>query len=485
MRYLSGTDTQMLYADAAHAQNVIAPIMVFDPSTAPGGKVDYEDVLEYFRARLHLSESFRERLVRSPFALDRPIWIRDPDFDIEYHVREIALPRPGTWEQFIAQVARLGARPLDMTRPPWECYVIYGLDSIEGFPEGSFATMLKLHHAAVDGVAGNELVTALMQHTPDEPPPAETDTWTPEQVPNYLRRLAYAGFQTVARPVASYRQFLRAATAAPRAMRQAARTPVGGRAATTATRFNRAISPHRTWDAARFHLADIKRIKNSIPGATVNDAAVAIVGGGLRRYLQAKNELPEATVSAIMPISVRPTSTQKAAPQGESPAPHQVSSGGGGNSFAMAVIPLRTDIADPLERLAAVHDSTDAAKGYGVDALTLMQATEALPGALIGTMQRALSRVISRTGRATGAHTIVTNVPGPRVPMYFCGARGLFMSGMAPVVDGMGLIIGVGSYVDEFFLCWTADREQIPDTAFFSECMQAEFEAALKAVEGK
>lgn len=487
MRYLSGSDTQMLYADAPHAQNLIAPIDIFDPSTAPGGAVSYDDVLEYIGARLHLAASFRERLVRTPFALDRPMWIRDPDFDLEYHVREIALPRPGTWEQFTTQIARLGARPLDMTRPPWEMYIIYGLDSVKDVPPGSFAFMLKMHHAAVDGVAGAELVTALMQATPDEPPHPAAGAWTPEKPPSYLGRLVYAGFQTLVRPVASSRLFLQAATTGPRTMlemtRQAWRS--GQATASTATRFNKAISPHRVWDSERFDLKDIKRIKNSTAGATVNDASMAIVGGGLRRYLQAKGELPKASLSAIMPISVRPTMTQQPAARpdpGQQGTVQQVTSGGGGNQFAMTVVPLGTNIADPLGRLTFMRERTSAAKGYGTGTQTLMEASEALPGALMGTAQRAVARLVSRTGRTMGGHTIVTNVPGPRTPMYFCGARCVFQSGMAPVVDGMGLIIGVGSYCDEYFLTWTADRDQMPDPRFFGDCLRQEFEAMIGAV---
>jgi WS/DGAT/MGAT family acyltransferase len=472
MRYLSGTDTQMLYADAPHAQNVIVPIAVYDPSTAAGGQVSFDDVLTYVQARLHLSDSFRERLVRTPLALDRPMWIRDPDFDLEYHVRELALPAPGNWDQFTTQVARLGARPLDLSRPPWELYIIWGLDDIEGVPKGSFATVLKLHHAAVDGVAGVELVTALMQSEPDEPAPPAEGSWTPEDIPSFRRRLVYAGFQTVARPVASYKLFLRAAGEAPRTMLQSLRPPQGvarpGLA--PATRFNTDVSAHRVWDMVRFDLKDIKAVKNREPGATVNDAAVALIGGAMRRYLAAKDELPAQTVSCVMPISVRPTSTQR-------PDAERVSPGGGGNQFAMTIIPLGTDIADPAERLTLVHASTAAAKEYGVGAITLMQANEALPGALIGTAQRAVARLMSRTGRTLGSHTVVTNVPGPRTPMYFCGAKALFQTGMAPIVDGMGIIFGVGSYCDEFFICWTADRDQMPDPEFFADCLREEYNA--------
>jgi diacylglycerol O-acyltransferase len=483
MRYLSGTDTQMLYADTRNAQNVIAPIGIYDPSTAAGGQVTFEQVLDYVRARLHVSDTFRERLVRVPLGLDRPVWIRDADFDLEYHVRELALPAPGDWRQFCAQVGRLGARPLDLSRPPWELYVIYGLNAVEGVPPGSFATMLKLHHAAVDGVAGVELVTALLQPTPGAGPPPPPDTqWTPDSQPSAIGMLVRAGVQTVVRPVTSGRMVLSALGVAPRSVRQAVRPPKGmtRMGPVVATRFNAPVSPHRVWDLVRFDLADVKRIKNAVPGTSVNDVALTIVGGGLRTYLQDKGELPTSSLKTIMPISVRPTSTQASVPQ--------VSSGDGagstGNKFAMTMIPLGTDIADPLERLRSVQQSTVSAKEYGVDALKLVETTELIPGALFGTAQRAVNRVANAAGRSLGVHTIVTNVPGPRSPMYFAGARADIYSGMAPVMDGMGLINGIGSYVDDFSICWTAAREMMPDPESYAAALRGAFEALQAATVG-
>ncbi len=209
----------------------------------------------------------------------------------------------------------------------------------------------------------------------------------------------------------------------------------------------------------------------------MNDIAIAVVGGALRRYLLDKGELPRESLTTIMPISVRPTSTQL-----QKDGHTTTSAGGGGNRFSMSMISLNTDIADPRERLDAIRTATDAAKKYGVDAQTLVETTELLPGALVGTAQRAVMRLINATGRSVGAHTIVTNVPGPRTPMYFCGAQCLLSSGMAPVVDGMGLINGVASYVDDFTICFTADRDQMPDPEFYAACLRDEYETLLKAL---
>jgi len=245
-----------------------------------------------------------------------------------------------------------------------------------------------------------------------------------------------------------------------------------------ATRFNRMVSPHRVWGLVNFDLADVKAVKNALPGVTVNDVGVTVVAGALRRYLDANDELPETTLNAIMPISTRPTATQKAA-QG---APHDISGGGGGgNRFVMTMIPVATQVADPLERIHLIKSSTSRAKDYGTGMLDLMQAVELIPGALVGSVQRALTRTVAARGRATGAHVIVTNVPGPRVPVYFAGAKGVTYSGMAPIANGMGLIVAIGGYCDDFSITFTCDRDMMPDPEFFADCLRAEFDALRAA----
>src|SRR5688572_4650935 len=183
MQQLSGMDASFVYLETGTAPMHVAGISIYDPSTAPGGKVSFKEILAAVESRLHLARTFRQRMVRVPLDLDHPYWIEDPDFDLEFHVRHIALPKPGDWQQLCTQVARLQARPLDLTRPLWEMYVIEGLESIAGLPHGSFALLTKIHHAAIDGVSGAELASAIHDLTPDgEPPPPDT-AWAPDEVP--------------------------------------------------------------------------------------------------------------------------------------------------------------------------------------------------------------------------------------------------------------------------------------------------------------
>ena len=161
MQQLSGQDASFIYSERPHAPTHITSISIYDPSTAPGGPVTFKGILGHLEARLHLARAFRQKLVRVPADLDHPYWVEDADFDLEYHVRHIALPKPGDWRQFCIQAARLHARPLDLSQPLWEMYVIEGLDNVEGVPPGSFAFVLKIHHAAVDGKSGIEMITAI------------------------------------------------------------------------------------------------------------------------------------------------------------------------------------------------------------------------------------------------------------------------------------------------------------------------------------
>src|SRR5512139_1706113 len=165
MRQLRGDDALFLYADTGNSNANITLVNIYDPSTAPGGKIRFKGLLAHVESRLHLSPIFRQKLLRVPLELDYPYWVEDERFDLEYHVRHVALPKPGDWRQFCIQVSRLHARPLDLSRPLWELYVIEGLDSLLDLPKDSFALLTKLHHAAIDVEHGTEIITLLHDTT--------------------------------------------------------------------------------------------------------------------------------------------------------------------------------------------------------------------------------------------------------------------------------------------------------------------------------
>ena len=178
MEHLAGTDSYFLYTERGNVYNHVASLGIYDPSTAPGGKVRFKDLLRYFSKRLDASPLFRRRLVPVPHGIDRPYWVDDPDLDLEFHIRHIALPQPGDWRQLMIQVARLHSRPLDRSRPLWEVYVIEGLDRIPGLPAGSFALFMKFHHASIDGQAGAQLLRAVHSLAPDPQTPGHGEDMT-------------------------------------------------------------------------------------------------------------------------------------------------------------------------------------------------------------------------------------------------------------------------------------------------------------------
>lgn len=468
MQQLSGQDASFVYSEQAHAPTHITSIGIYDQSTAPGGKVTFKGILGELEPRLHLARAFRQKLVRVPNDLDHPWWVEDADFDLEYHVRHIALPEPGDWRQFCIQVARIHARGLDPSRPLWEMYIIEGLDAIDGVPKGAFASVLKIHHAAVDGKSGVEMSTAMHTQTPAlEVPEAPTTPWKPDRDPTSLELLGRAGVNAWTAPRRGLRLATRLVPGAARAIRvqrrQREASPVS---AAPASRFNGPVSQHRVIDACFYAFADLKPMRALVAGATVNDVALAVLGGGLREYLIEAGELPESPLRAMTPVSVRAETEQ----------------GQMGNQVSAMVVSLATDVGDPVERLAAVHASTTASKEIteAVGARNLSDLSQLAPGALIGLGTR-LAGQFSRRGMASAVNTVVTNVPGPREPLYFAGAELVRTFGAGPVVDGMGLINVVTSYTDQFVLSFTGDRAMMPDPARYAACIDASFQALSTA----
>ena len=468
MQQLSGQDASFVYSERPHAPTHITSIGIYDPSTAPDGGIAFDGILDHLGSRLHLARAFRQKLVRVPGDLDHPYWVEDGAFDLEYHVRQIALPRPGDWQQFCVQAARIHARPLDLTKPLWELYVIDGLDRVEGLPEGCFAFLLKVHHAAVDGKSGVEIITAIHDQTPEivDPSPP-TEPWEPEREPSATDLLTRAGLNAMRAPVRSARLAARLTPGLGKAVSTMRSTPdEAALGLAPGTRFNGPVSPHRVLDVRTFPFAALKPMRAAVPGATVNDVALAVLGGALRSYLDDAGELPEAPLRAMTPVSVR-TEAERADL---------------GNQVSAMIVSLATDVGDPIERLAAVQRSTSGSKEVtaAVGARNLTELSQLAPGLLIGLGTRLAGRFANRDA-GTAINTVVTNVPGARQPLYFAGAEMLRWFGSGPVVDGMGLINIVGSYVDQFVLSFTADRAAMPDPERYAAAIEQSFDDLAEA----
>jgi diacylglycerol O-acyltransferase / wax synthase len=473
MEQLSGQDASFVYFETANTPMHIGSVGIYDPSTAPGGMVRFKEILAHIESRLSAARSFRQKLVRVPFNLDHPYWVEDENFDLEYHVRHIALPAPGDWRQLCIQVARLHSRPLDMTKPLWEFIIVEGLDNIEGIPKGCFALVAKVHHAAIDGLSGVEMSAAVHDLAPIPVSRPMDTAWKPESNPPVGELLFRTWVNSVRQPVRFAETLWNTIPGVARLTKEVAGGDISlkGTRMAPKTIFNTKVSPHRVFDGVTLPLNDIRAIKDAMPGATVNDAILAVIGGGLRDYLIGRKALPKESMSAMAPISVRDDKEKSAA----------------GNLVSAMVVNLGTHIADPAERFAYIHKEAKNSKAMtnAVGARTLTEYSQLIPSGLAGLGARLYTRLGIANAHAPVFNCVATNTPGSRVPLYFAGAKLVKMMGTGPIFDGMGLINSIYSYGDEIAIAFTTDRAMVPDPANYAASLRKSFEALRAAMLGK
>jgi len=461
MRQLTGGDAFFLYTDKQSRHQTISILYIYDQSTVRGGTLRFKTILEHMEERLGASPIYRQRLLKVPFDLDYPYWINDPDFDLEYHVRHIALPKPGDWRQLCIQVSRLHSQPLDLTRPVWEMYVIEGLDNVDFLPSGSFAILTKIHHIALDGVAAAELTMGLHDLEPYPQAGRRKVRWRPEREPRRVELLSRALFNNVSRSLNTGSNVARKLSQAVLDLAAGKENEAPDKAPAPETRFNRKVSPNRVWDAVRFPLEAFKQIKATVPGATINDVVLTICGGAMLKYLDSKGEAPDLSLTGLVPVSVRTGEERGAA----------------GNKVVLTRANLKTREPDPLKRLALV--SAEMAKVKAINAVgarEMMEMQEQLPAPtlLMAGKAVAASRGPGKAYRASH-NMVITNVPGPQQPLYFCGARLIMFTGLAVITDNLGISHAVTSYDGTMVIAPVSDRELMPDPAFYAQCLRDAF----------
>ena len=473
MEQLSAQDASFVYLDTPNTPMHIGSVAIYDPSTAPGGFVRFKDILRHIEGRLDKARSFRQKLVRVPFDLDHPYWVEDANFDLEYHVRHVALPQPGDWRQLCIQVARLHARGMDLTKPLWEFNIVEGLDNIPGIPKGSFALVSKVHHAAIDGMSGVELSASVHDLEPKPVPEVPPSSWKPEQDPKLTEMLMRTWFTSVTQPLKFAKTVANTVPGIARLGKQVAGGAVSLKSAKMApqTIFGGKVGPHRVWDGVVYPLADVRAIKERVDGATVNDVVLTIIGGALREYLLGRDALPKSSMTAMAPISVRAEGEKESL----------------GNLVSAMTVQLGTHIADPVERLHYIHKEVKNSKAMtnAVGARTLTDYSQFMPAALAGLGARLYTRLGVANMHSPAFNCVATNVPGPRVPLYFAGAKLVRMMGTGPIFDGMGLINTIYSYGPEIAISFTSDRAIMPDPAIYAQSLQRSFEALRDADWGR
>lgn len=465
MRQLTSLDAQFLAMENDRVQGHVSVLGVYESHTAAGLPLDAELVRDVIGSRLHLLPTFRWRLAQVPFALDYPYWVDDGTFDIEYHVRELALPSPGDARQLAEQVARIIGRQLDRARPLWEVYVIHGL------ADGGVAVLTKMHHAAVDGVSGAEVMSILLDDTtgrerePAKEVLAENFPSEVEMLGRGLLGLLRQPFRVLGagptalphlddvptiRHLPGVKAIARSSRLVKRALRGGAvgATLRGSDISAPRTRFQARVSPHRRVAFGSLPLGEVKGVKNTF-GCTLNDVVLAICTAGLRSWLSDQAELPGEPLASFIPMSVR-TPEQR---------------GTFGNRVSVMLTALPTDEADPVVRLSRINEAMSDAKERhrALPASLLQDANHFIPPALFAQAARATSRLAGLRGLNQPANVMISNVPGPSAPLYLGGARQRAQFPVSGVLDGIGINITVMSYQDSLEFGIVVDRELVDD----------------------
>ncbi len=472
MQQLTGLDAAFLALETANSTGHVGGVCIVEESRA-SAPLTLARLTEVVGARLPLVPVLRRKLLNVPLGLDQPYWVDDPSFDIEYHIRELALPRPGSEAQLTEQVARLHARPLDRSKPLWEIYLITGLARRRA------AVYTKIHHAAIDGVSGVELLTILLDLHPDGRELPAVRPFVPARPPGYAALTALAAARLAWRPVQAVRftnELVRVLPTLAPALGNLVGGLLGlnrgdgevipttpGRA--PATPFNRPITAHRRLAFRSVDLDSVKAVKNAF-GVSVNDVVMAMCAGALRHWLADRSALPDLPLIAMIPVSVRD-------PAGKT---------GMGNKVSAMLAVLPTNVEDPAERVAVAHAATKMAKAQ--HAVIPQGLVDQVSDFALPALTARAARVVFATGvlhRLPPFNLCISNVPGPNIPVYLCGAKLLAHYPVSVITDGQGLNITVVGYLGRLHFGLVSCRELIPDLDALADYLVEELAHLVKA----
>jgi diacylglycerol O-acyltransferase len=442
MDRLSGLDASFLYLETPAQLMHVCGVIVLDPSTMPTA-YSFEHMQSEIDRRVKDVPTFTRKLRRVPLGLDHPIWVRDKQFDIERHVHRLALPQPGGYRELVALTAHLAALPLDRSRPLWEMWVI------EGYDDGKVVVFSKMHHATVDGVSGSNLISHLCALEPDAEPLALGPEQEHSRDVGARELLGRATLSTVTRPLNAVRLLAPSASLITKTVGRAREgTAMAAPFSAPRTSFNGTITGHRSIGLADMSLDDIKAIKKATD-TTVNDVVLAVSGGALRAYLDERGELPDSSLLATVPVSVRESSRRTA----------------GANKVSALFAKLGTDVEDPLERLLEMAAANRNAKEHhnAISADSLQDWAEFAAPRTFGLAVRAYAGLRLAERHPVVHNLVISNVPGPPVPLYFMGARIEALYPLGPVFHGAGLNLTVMSNNGEVHVGAIACRESMPD----------------------
>lgn len=461
MQALSGLDASFLYLETPSQPLHVCALLTLDGSTIPGG-YRFDDFVGHLDQRVRLIPEFRRKLHDSPLNLLHPVWVDDDRFDLGHHVHRVEVPAPRGRDELARLCARFAARPLDRGRPLWEMCVIEGLSG----DDGAFAVLTKMHHAAVDGVSGANLIAYLAGAEPGAlPPPPEPRENPPP--PSHVDLLKGSAADLLRRPVELARLLPGLLGVGSRWLSSALhRRGMPMPFTAPRTSFNRTITRHRSVAFTSVPLDEVKQVKNAF-GVTVNDVVLALCTGALRSFLDTHGELPDDPLVVTVPVSVHDRSARES----------------GNNRVSAFFASLPTHLAEPAARIYAIAESNRLAKEhhFSIDADMLADWAEFAPARLFGLAMRAYSALRLAEKHPVVHNLVISNVPGPPVPLYLLGARITGMYPLGPVFHGAGLNITVISTAGRVDIGLIGARKLVPDLWSLADAVSDEMQELLKA----
>jgi diacylglycerol O-acyltransferase len=457
-RRLSALDASFLYLERPAMHMHVAGLSVLDPSIRPDGRLTFEDVRSVIASRLHVAPRLRQKVAMVPFNVGRPLWVDDPGFDLGFHLRRTALPSPGGRRELADQVQRVLARPLDRSKPLWELYVIEGLE------DGHIATLMKVHHAMIDGVSGMHLAAALFDLAPDATPISPAPEWHPQLEPSPPSLLVDALVEEFQHPVQALGATIDAFRNSPGLAALGISTVASGlrsildMGARPASTFDVRIGPNRRFAMTEAPVQRFKDVKDAL-GGTLNDVILTTVGGALHRLLRERREPTSGrTLRAMVPVSVRSSGDPET-----------------GNRVAPAFVDIPVGRMGPRRRLLEIRAGTKHLKEsmMAMSADTIIGLGAYAPGGLLAGAARLASR-------GPWFNLVVSNIPGPPQPMYLAGARLVASYPSMPLGQNSALSIACTSLAGTMAFGLTGDWDAMPDIDRLAIALEESFEEICK-----
>lgn len=455
---ISGMDSTFLHVETPTSPMHIGSVAIIE------GSLDFESFKKTIASRIHMIPKLRKRLMHVPFSIDHPYWVDDPDFNLDMHLDHFALPNPGSWKNLRKLASKIFSEPLDPSKPLWSFTFVEGLNTLSQVKENSVAIIAKMHHVAIDGMGGAGILGIIFDLGPEQKEIPEPKAFNPDPLPNELELIMKSTMSFAQTPL-KFPNLLKDTVMStvkagfltraqhldlPTAPFTAPRTPLNG-----------IISSQRKWNTTILSLDRVKRLKK-IMGTTLNDVILAICSGALRKYLEEKKKLPKKPLVAMVPVSTKGDKNVN-----------------GGNELSAMLVQLATNVEDRIERLETIYDNTIKGKTYqgALGAKSLSNIAEAVPFGFANRAARLYSRFNLAKLHKPVFNVVITNVPGPQLPIYLNGQKLHSIMGMAPIIDGMGLIITVLSYNGNITISPTSDIKSMPDLDIFSDYILEEANA--------